>query len=147
MERRPYLGTTLTRFLTGPLVLFPAHASPISLASHATPATWFLPAEQTYTTIAQGAARPSAGTPCDGDQNWAMYDSLPIDAPYPFTVIVSGTLIAFIVFDLALLDAVETLMGTVGLYLPGYGDSGSISMLNAVAASLRQGVVRHSGSS
>ena len=76
-----------------------------------------------------------------------MYDSLPIDAPYPFTVIVSGTLIAFIVFDLALLDAVETLMGTVGLYLPGYDDPRSISMLNVVAASLPQSVVPHSGSS
>ena len=137
----------LSLVLTGPLVLFPAHPSTISLTSHATPSTWILPARQMYTTIAQGAARPSAGTPCDGDQNWAMYDSLPIDAPYPFTVIVSGTLIAFIVFDLALLDAVETLMGTVGLYLPGYDDPRSISMLNVVAASLPQSVVPHSGSS
>ena len=66
-----------------------------------------------YTTI--GSALALIHRTTSGDIG---YDSLPIDAAHPFTVIVSGTLIAFIVFDLALLDAVETLMGTVGLYLP-----------------------------
>ena len=147
MKRRPYLGTTLTRFDRTPLLVPRSCISYIpGITRHPSNVNF---ARETNVHDNSARVRPgsSAGTPCDGDQNWAMYDSLPIDAASPFTGIRSGTLIVLIVFDLALLDAVETLMGTVGLYLPGYGDPGSISMLNAVAASLPQSVVPHSGSS